>query len=314
MVFVQLLGLASCSFCMFNSLILSISLSFSVFFFILRQFGQLLCFASCKLSFLSLFLCCLCSSLSFYFFLFLYLSLLFFRSLHCSLWPAHISFSTFLSLYSIIRVASARNLLTAIFVFLSFSVYISISLLVLSLSVKLYSRREHSVQENYKCLRKGALEKFSTLLLDFFVIQWQDPDGRISVYCCPGDDRIRMVGYLFVCCPGDERIRMAGSLFAADVAMTGSGWQDICLSADVAMTGSGWQYLCLLLSWRWQDPDGSISVYCCPSDDRIRMAGSLFTAVLVTVPRIRGQDNFAKFIPREGERELAGKQLWQVYK
>ena len=60
---------------------------------------------------------------------------------------------------------------TAIFVFLSFSVYISISLLVLSLSVKLYSRREHSVQENYKCLRKGALEKFSTLLLDFFVIQ-----------------------------------------------------------------------------------------------------------------------------------------------
>ena len=99
MVFVQLLGLASCSFCMFNSLILSISLSFSVFFFIFRQFGQLLCFASCKLSFLSLFLCCLCSSLSFYFFLFLYLSLLFFRSLHCSLWPAHISFSTFLSLY-----------------------------------------------------------------------------------------------------------------------------------------------------------------------------------------------------------------------
>ena len=146
-------------------------------------------------------------------------------------------------------------------------------------------------------------------------MQWQDPDGSSSVYCCPGNDRIRMAVALFTadlasrwqdpdcsisvyCWPSDDRIRMVGSLFTADLAVTGSWWQDICF----------------LLSWRWQDLDGRLSIFCCPSDDRIRMAASLFAAVLANVPRIRGQDNFAKFIPREGERELAGKQLWQVYK
>ena len=135
-------------------------------------------------------------SVQFSFFLFLSISLSFspFLSFSALLALASSYFFFYLS-FSVLNYTSwiCSESFTAIFVFLSFSVYISISLLVLSLSVKLYSRREHSVQENYKCLRKGALEKFSTLLLDFFVC--------------------------------NDRIRMAAALFTAVLAMTGSGWQ-----------------------------------------------------------------------------------------
>ena len=159
MVFVQLLGLASCSFCMFNSLILSISLSFSVFFFILRQFGQLLCFASCKLSFLSLFLCSpLCFPLplsvfpvQFSFFLFLSISL---------------SFSPFLSFSALLALASSY-----FFFYLSFSVlnytscicsesfncYICLSLILclyLYFSVSSFSLCQTLFKERTQCPRK----------------------------------------------------------------------------------------------------------------------------------------------------------------
>ena len=138
MVFVQLLGLASCSFCMFNSLILSISLFFSFFLYFntvraAALFCQLPVILPLSLSLLSV---------QFSFFLFLSISLSFspFLSFSALLALASSYFFFYLS-FSVLNYTSwiCSESFTAIFVFLSFSVYISISLLVLSLSVILNS-------------------------------------------------------------------------------------------------------------------------------------------------------------------------------